>query len=144
MALVEPFVINQEDPNVAQADGVAEALQDLFLYCVPLGITILLRPEDVLCLFAQETDATALQSTAEVKLEARDGTQSQKIPVLGPALYASFAGEFKDEDKFVHLDISAPIEVKEKEYIALMVKNPTPYADKDTGYFSLRTHRRRG
>ena len=142
--LTEPFVINQEDPNVTQADGAAEALQDLFLYRVPLGITILLRPEDVFCLYAEETDTTALQTTAEVKLEVRDATQSQKIPVLGPALYASFLGEFKDQDKFNHLDIAGPVEVKEKEYIAVMVKNPTPYADKDTGYFSLRTHRRRG
>lgn len=145
--VIEPFTITQEDSNVTQTDTTAESLQDLFVYRVPIGHSILLRPEDVLSMDLDETDTTVCQDTAEVKLEVRDATGAEKKPVLGPLLYSNFAasgvGEWRDEDKFVHLDINREIEVAEREYIVLMVKNPSPYVDKDTSAFDLRTHRKR-
>ena len=141
--LIEPFVINQEDTDVTQADGTADALQDLMLYRVPIGIAIILRPEDVLCIYVEETDASAAQATAQIKVEIRDATGTEKRPLLGPLQYASFSGEFQDEDKLIHLDIAHEVRVVEQEYIAIMGKNPSPYLDKDTAYFSLRCHRER-
>jgi hypothetical protein len=141
--IIEPFVINQEDSDVTQADGTAEAFQDLFLYRVPIGTTIILRPEDVLAFYAEETDASAAQNTGQAKVEIRDATGTEKRPVLGATQYASFAGEFQDEDKLVHLDLAGEVRVAEREYIALMAKNPSPYLDKDNSYFSLRCHRER-
>lgn len=145
--MIEPFAITQEDTDVTQTDTTAEALQDLFVYRVPIGITIILRPEDVLCADLDETDTTVCQNTAQVKVEVRDASGLDKKPILGPLQYASFSaagvGEFRDEDKFVRLDIASEVKVYEKEYIALMVKNPTPFVDKDTSFFSLRCHRER-
>ena len=145
--MIEPFVITQEDTDVTQTDTTAEALQDLFVYRVPIGITIILRPEDVLCAGLVETDTTVVQNTAQVKIEVRDATGEEKKPILGPMSYANFSasgvGEFKDEDKFVKLDITREMKVYENEYIALQVKNPSPYVDKDTSSFSLRCHRER-
>ncbi len=145
--IIEPFVITQEDSNVTQTDTTAEALQDLFVYRVPIGQSILLRPEDVLVMDIDETDTTVAQDISEIKLEVRDATGTEKKPLVGPMLYSNFAasgvGEWVDEDKFVHLDIPGEIEVGEREYIALMVKNASPYVDKDTSAFSLRTHRKR-
>ena len=139
--MIEAFVINQEDANVTQADGTAEELQDLFLYRVPKGQKIILRPEDVLALYSEETDASAIQTTALVKLELRDATQTEKTALLQSTQYVNFNGEFQDEDKLIHLDIQREVIVGEQEYIALQVKNPTPYADKDTSYFELRCRR---
>ena len=138
----EPFVITQEDENITQADGTADELQDLFLYRVPKGQKIILQPADVLALYAEETDASAEQNNALVKLELRDATQTEKTPLLQSTQYVNFAGEFQDEDKLIHVDIQQrELVVGEQEYIALMVKNPTPYTDKDNSYFELRCHR---
>ncbi len=137
----EPFVITQEDENITQADGTANELQDLFLYRVPKGMKIILQPADVLALYAEETDTTAEQNNALVKLELRDATQTEKTPLLQSTQYVNFAGEFQDEDKLIYLDIQKEVIVGEQEYIALMVKNPTPYTDKDKSYFELRCHR---
>ena len=143
----EPFVITQEDDDVTQADGVADALQDLFLYRVPIGMRMILRPTDVFCIHVRETDDTVGQNTALVKLEHRDSANVEKKPLLGPIQYANFSasgiGEFQDKKKLIHLDIQRDIIVEEQEYITVMVKNPSPYADKDLSYFSLRTHRER-
>lgn len=139
--MIEPWVITQEDSNVTQADGTANELQDLFKYRVPKGMKIILRPEDVLCFYGEETDTTALQSSALVKLELRDDTGEEKTPLVNAMQYVNFNGEFQDEDKLIKLNISGQKIVGEQEYISLMVKNPTPYCDKDTGYFELRCHR---
>ncbi len=139
--MIEPFVITQEDDAVTQADGTAEELQDLFLYRVPKGTKIILRPGDALCVYVVETDASAAQNNALIKLELRDATATEKTPLVQSTQYANFAGEFQDEDKLIHLDISRETVVGEQEYIALMGKNPTPYLDKDLSYFELRCHR---
>jgi len=141
--MIEPFVITQEDSDVTQTDTTAESLQDLFVYRVPIGITIILEPASVLCSFMQETDTTAAQATGQVKIEVRDATNTEKRPVLGPVQYATLNGEFQDEDKLVHLDIQAPMKVYEREYIAIQSKNATPYTDKDTSYAEIRCFRER-
>lgn len=139
--MIEPFVIMQEDTNVTQTDGTAEALQDWMSYRVPKGQKIILRPDDMFCVYAEETDASALQATALVKVELRDATATERITLVQQTQYANLNGEFQDEDKLVHLDIQKEIIVGEQEYIVVMIKNPTPYADKDTGYFEIRCHR---
>lgn len=145
--MIEPFVITQEDSDVTQTDTTADALQDLFVYRVPIGIVIILRPADVLCANPKETDNTVCQTTAQIKLEIRDSSGLEKKPILGPMQFANFSaagvGEFRDKDKFVRLDITSEIRVYEKEYIAFMLKNPSPYGDKDYSYFSLYCHRER-
>jgi len=145
--MIEVYTINQEDTDITQSDTTAESLQDLFVYRVPKGSTIILRPGDELCFDCDETDASVCQNTAQVKVERRDAANVEKTPLLGPLQYANFSasgvGEFRDRDKIVTLEISQEIRVEEQEYIAIMVKNPTPYADKDTSFFELRTHRER-
>lgn len=139
--MIEPFVIHQQSSDVTQTDGTADELQDWMEYRVPKGIKVILQPEDVLCVYAAETDASALQATALVKLELKDATKTQRDTLIQSMQYANFNGEFQDEDKLIHLDIQREIIVGEQEYIAVQIKNPSPYADKDTGYFELRCHR---
>jgi hypothetical protein len=139
--MIEPFVITQEDENVAQADGTADELQDLFKYRVPKGQRIILRPEDVLAVYVVETDGTAAQNNALIKLELRDATETEKTPLVQSTQYVNFAGEFQDEDKLIHLDIQKEIVVDEQEYLVILGKNPAPFLDKDLSYFELRCHR---
>lgn len=145
--MIEPFVITQEDSDTANTDTSSEALEDVFVYRVPIGIDIILRPTDVLCVHAEETDGTVAQNTSLVKLEVRDATGAEKKPILGPMQFANFSasgvGEWQDEDKLVHLDITKEIRVTEREYIALQVKNATPYIGCDDSSFELRCHRER-
>jgi len=147
MPLIEPFVITQEDSDVTQADTTAGVMGDLFSYRVPKGKSLLLRPGDVLALDLDNTSAAVAANTCQVKLEKRDQTGQEKTPLLGPLQYASFSasgvGEFKDEDKLIHLEIGSQIEVGEQEYLVLMGNNPTTGLDKDTSFMSLRTHSKR-
>ena len=141
--MIEVYDITQEDTDVTQTDTTAASLQDLFVYRVPLGVSIILSPEDVLNVYLRETDDTVAQATAQVKLEIRDSTGSEKQPLVHPTQYAVFNGEFQDEDLFVKLDIPAPITIPERWYIALMGNNPSPFLDKDLSYFTLTAHRER-
>jgi len=139
--MIEPWVITQEDSNVTQADTTANELQDLFKYRVPKGMKVHLRPTDIICFYGRETDNTALQANALVKLEMRDATGEEKTPLVNSIQYANYNGEFQGKNKLIKLDIGREIIVGEQEFISLMVKNPSPYADKDLSYFELRTHR---
>lgn len=145
--MIEPFVITQEDSDTTNTDTSADSLQDVYVYRVPIGLTIILRPTDVLCVYAEETDGTVAQNIALIKLEVRDATGAEKKPILGPMQFANFSasgvGEYQDEDKLVHLDITREIRVTEQEYIALQVKNPSPYIGCDDSSFELRCHRER-
>ena len=73
-----------------------------------------------------------------MKIEVRDATQGEKKTLLETTLYASLK-EFQDKDKLTKLGITQPIEIAEREYIAIMSnsKNATYGVDKDTSYFSL-------
>lgn len=145
--MIEPFVINQEDSDITQTATTAESLQDLFVYRVPIGMRLLLRPTDVFCMHVDQVGSAVGDNTSLIKVEHRDSANVEKKPILGPVQYANFSasglGEFQDEDKLVHLDIQAPITVEEQEYIAVMVKQADPFADQNLSYFSLRTHRER-
>ena len=145
--MIEPFVITQQDSDITQTDTTAESLQDLFVYRVPIGFAIILSPDNVLCCGLVRTNSAVVANTAQVKLEVRDATGAEKKPILGPLQYANFSasgvGEFQDEDKFIVLDINGVVRVEEQAYIALMVKDATPFVDKDLSYFSLRCHRER-
>ncbi len=139
---IEPFVIMQEDSDVTQTSSTAGSLTDLFVYRVPKGRAIILRPSDVFACYLYNTSSAVATNTCPVKLEVRDATGLEKKPILGPLQYGSFQGEFQDKDKLVHLDINGELTVVEQEYIALMVNNAVAI-NCATSYMSLRCHIRR-
>lgn len=145
--MIEPFVITQEDSDCTGSDTTADSLQDVYSYRVPIGVTIILRPTDVLCVGIEETDGTVAQNISLVKLEKRDQTGEEKMPLVNSMQFANFAasgvGEFQDEDKLVRLEINKELRVEEQEYIVLMAKNASPYIGEDDSYFELRCHRER-
>ena len=144
--MIEPFVINQQDDDITQSNTTAATMSDWMVYRVPKGYTIILSSEDVLAIDCDTTGAAVCANISQVQLEYRDATGESKKLLLGPMQYASFAasgvGEFKDEDKLIHLEITEPVRVRAREYIAVMIKDATG-ADKDTTWFELRTHRER-
>jgi len=76
-----------------------------------------------------------------VKIEVRDSTQSDSKTVFGPTIYKTVQ-EFQDRQKKAKLQLSAPVFLREKMYIAIMVKSTDSYgADKDYSYFDLAMNR---
>lgn len=146
MVVIEPFTINQKDSNITKSDTTAGSSTDLLKFKVPKGISILLRPEDVVAMDLDETDASIAQPTDEVIIEVRDTAEQGKRTILGPKIYSAFSasgvGEWNDTDKLQTLEITNELEVKSQEFIVLKVKG-TAAIDGDTSAWSLRTHRRR-
>jgi len=140
----EAFDLTQESSDVTQADTTAAEWGDLFLYQCPTGTSLVLKPTDTISMYIKETDGTAMADNMQVKIEVRDSTQSDKKTPYGPALYKTVQ-EFQDQRKMARLQISPTdgvIHIREKMYIAIMVKSGASYgADKDTSYFDLATTR---
>lgn len=137
----EAFDLNQEDTNVTQADTTSGEWGDLFLYQVPTGHSHVLKKEHTFSAYLKDTNGTELTAPQLVRLEVRDSTQMDRKTIYGPTIYATVK-EFQDRDKMATLNVPGEIYVREKMYIAIVVKSSGTYgADKDTSYFDLNINR---
>ena len=135
----EAFDLTQESPDVTQADTTANEWNDLFLYQVPTGQAHVLKAEHMFSAYLKNTSDAEMGDTTQIKLEVRDATQSDKKTVYGPALYKTVL-EFQDRDLMARLQVREPVHVREKMYIAIMVKGSAD-VDKDFSYFDLAINR---
>jgi len=137
----EAFDLTQESSDVTQADTTVNEWGDLFLYQVPTGTSHVLKPEHTFSAYLKDTNGTELTANQQVKVEVRDSTQSDSKTFFGPTIYQTVK-EFQDRQKKAKLQVSAPVYLREKMYIVIMVKNTDSYgADKDDSYFDLAINR---
>ena len=137
----EAFDLNQESSDVTQSDTTVDEWGDLFLYQVPTGTSHVLKKEHTFSAYLKDTNGTELVAPMQVKIEVRDSTQSDKKVVMGPMPYAAVK-DFTDARKMARLNVNEPVYIREKMFIAIMVKSTGTYgADKDTSYFDLAMNR---
>lgn len=137
----EAFDLTQESPDVTQADTTVNEWGDLFLYQVPTGTSHVLKPEHTFSAYLKDTNGTVLTDNQQVKIEVRDSTQSDSKTVFGPTIYKTVQ-DFTDRNKKAKLQVQAPVYLREKMYIAIMVKSVDSYGcDKDDSYFNLAINR---
>lgn len=90
------FSITQNDANITKANGTVAIMSDIFLYTIPLGTNILIRPEDVICAYMKDAGAEAV-ATDQWQLVAKD-PNSLTTEILASGIYTEIK-TFDDRNK---------------------------------------------
>ena len=131
----QPFRLYQDDPNVSVANGVASRWSDIWKYQVPLGVSLILKPEHTFSAYLDDGAEVGAQ-TCSVKIEKRDSSQSDVVILFGPNLYATVK-EFSERSKMATLGVpSGGIIVSEREYLVISAYDDGTITE-STCYFEL-------
>ena len=86
-----PFRLFQDDPVISEADGVASTWSDLWEYQVPVGVSLIIKPNHTFACYLDEltgSTESGAQGTS-IRIEKRDASGSDVAIIFGPKLYAS-------------------------------------------------------
>jgi hypothetical protein len=130
-----PFRLYQDDPVVDVADGTLNTWSDIWKYQVPVGVTLMLKPEHTFAAYIEDASTEVGNSTCQVKIEKRDSSESDVQKVYLDLYYAS--KEFAEKSKMAHLQVpSGGVIVAEREYLVISVKDDGAVDESDS-YFEL-------
>ena len=134
----QPFRLYQDDPVIAVADGVANTWSDIWKYQVPIGVTLILKPEHTFALYLAVSGPTVVgDSTCQVKIEKRDASDSDTIILYGPQLYIN-SKEFQAKQSMAHLQVASDgVVINEREYLVIAAKDDGTISE-TVCYFELR------
>ena len=140
----EPFDLTSADtvaiPPQNRADGVPNVWSDIWMYQVPLGHWLLLRPEHHLSVHLRDTTgAEVADGTCQVKLVMRDQSKQEEVPILSPVLYVDVK-EFRDANKKATLALTESRKIPELFFLVLCAKYSAAIRERDS-YFRLETFR---
>lgn len=134
----EPFTLNNNDPVLELSDGTAGQYTDIWKYQVPVGVSLILKPEHTFSLYLEDTGPAQVgDSTCSVRIEKKDASQSAAQLLYGENLYL-VSKEFQDVKILAHLAIPPEgIVVNEREYLVIAANDDTDIDESDS-YFELR------
>jgi len=122
----QPFRLYQDDPNVSVADGVASTWSDIWKYQVPLGTSLIIKPEHTLSLYlavagpTEVAAAAGTYNTCMVRVEKRDASGSDVQVLTGPKIYIAFR-QFTDRNRLAHFNVPAEgVIISEREYLVIL------------------------
>ncbi len=122
----QPFTLNQDDPVLSVADGVASTWSDIWKYQCPVGLSLIIKPEHTLALFlavagpAEIAAAAGTWNTGMVRVEKRDASGSDVQVIAGPRIYRSFR-QFADQERLAHFNVPAEgVIINEREYFVIL------------------------
>jgi len=133
----QPFRLTQADPVISAAAGVASTWSDIWKYQVPVGVSLILKPEHTFAanLEYDTTDCGAL--TCQVKIEKRDASESDVVRVFSDVYTA--VKEFQDKSKMATLQVpSEGLIVGEREYLVISAYESAGTIAHGVSYFELR------
>lgn len=135
--LEAPFTLYQNDPVISVADGTADTWTDIWKYQVPVGVSLILKPEHTFSAYLEDAAAEVGSATCSVRIEKKDASESDTQIVYGPNLYIA-SKEFQDAKILAHLNVPASgIIVNEREYLVVTVLDDGAIDESDS-YFELR------
>ena len=122
----QPFRLYQDDPNVSVANGVASTWSDIWKYQVPLGTSLIIKPEHTLSLYlavagpTEVAAAAGTYNTCMVRVEKRDASGSDVKVLTGPKIYIAFR-QFQDKNRLAHFNVpSEGVIISEREYLVIL------------------------
>lgn len=122
----QPFTMYQDDPGIAVADGVASTWSDIWKYQVPMGTSLIIKPEHTLSLYLAVASPTEIAASAGdwntgmVRVEKRDASGSDVQILAGPRIYRAFR-EFQDQNLLAHFNVPAEgAIINEREYFVIL------------------------
>jgi len=134
----QPFRLYQDDPVIAVANGVLATWSDIWKYQVPVGVTLILKPEHTFAAYLYESTAPGECTTTNtmVTIEKRDSSGSDVIKAYQDLYLA--CSEFQEKSKMARLQ--APAEgliVNEREFLVISVYDPDGAVSEASCYFEL-------
>jgi len=135
----ETFHLSRSDSAVTETDGTASAWSDIWDYQVPTGVAHVLKPEHQFSAYLEDASAEVGSGTCRLRIEVRDQTESDRRVVFGPVQYVRIK-EFQDKRKVAVLNVPAPVPVKERSHIVVVVYDDGAI-DASDSYFDLEMER---
>lgn len=124
----QPFRLYQDDPNVAVSGTYTTSTWwDIWKYQVPLGTSLIIKPEHTLSLYLAATGPTECAATnghwqeCMVRVEKRDASGSDVEIICGPKIYRAFQ-QFVDKNRLAHFNVPpAGVIISEREFFVIVV-----------------------
>lgn len=121
-----PFRLMQDDPVITSTDkanGVASTWSDMWTYQVPVGMSLIIKPEHTFSAYLDEgtgsTESGA--SHTSIRIEKRDASGSDKSIIFGPKLYSSVK-QFVNVDRLAHFNVPPEgVIINEREKLVIVV-----------------------
>ena len=89
-------------------------------YQVPVGISLVFRPEDTFAAYMEDITTTELTVADRIRISIEDASNSDRKQIGGPWLYTQVS-DFTDVNLLRHLDLSKPIVARENDFIIIEV-----------------------
>ena len=139
-----PFRLTSDDPVLTRADGVTSTWSDLWKYQVPIGTSLILKPEHTFAANLEWDTTTAGDATCQVRIEKRDASGSDVVKVFFDMYYA--VKEWQNQTKMAHLQVPPEcIIINEREFLVILGWESAGAlqagAVNDVSYFELRIAR---
>ena len=117
-----PFRLYQDDPVIDVADGVASTWTAIWKYQVPVGVSLIIKPEHTFAAYiANAGPAEVGANDCSIRIEKRDSSESDKQIIFGPKLYLAVK-QFTNVDRLAHFNVpSEGIIINEREILAIVV-----------------------
>ena len=126
----QPFRLYQRDPVVAYADGVIATWSDIWKYQVPVGVSLILKPNHTFACYLYEstTPGECTPTNTMVKIEKRDSSESDVMKTFLDLYIA--CREFRDKSTMARLQVPAEgLIVNEREFLVISVYDPDGAVD---------------
>ncbi len=122
-----PFTLFQDDPVMSVADGVASTWSDIWKYQVPIGTSLVIKPEHTISMYlaiagpAEIAAAAGTWNTGMVRIEKRDASGSDVQILAGPRIYKAFR-VFDEKPRLAHFNVPAGgVIINEREFFVILV-----------------------
>ena len=145
--IAEPYSLTQIDtgliPSGNRSDGTANSWVKIWKFQVPDGIKMIFEPQDIIALYLEDASAEVSNNTCEVRLTISDTSESDSKVIYGPVPYVNVK-EFQDTRKVARLRLPSPVEVYEKQFFNIEVKDDGAIDESDSRFLAEMTRIRQG
>lgn len=141
----QPFTLYQDDPVIAVANGTAATWSDIWKYQVPIGVSLIIKPEHTISIYLDHNAGSDEMGSAAgeygrcmVRVEKRDASGSDVKVLYGPKLYTA-SKQFVDKNRLAHFNVPPEgVIINEREYLVILVYDSTDAAVEAYCYFEAR------
>jgi len=136
----EAFHLNQNNSDITETDGTANAWSDVWDYQVPTGISHIISPEHTLAFYIEDdSPAEVGNGDCQIRIEIRDTTENDRRVIFGPIQYVRVK-EFQDSRSKAKFNVADDVVVKERYHIVVVAKD-NGTIDASDSYFDLEMER---
>lgn len=115
-----PFRLYQDDPVIAIADGTPSTWSDIWKYQVPVGTSLIIKPNHTFAAYIKDASAEVGESDCSIRIEKRDASESDVIILFGPKLYKSVK-QFVPFQRMAHFSVPEEgVIINEREFLVVI------------------------